>query len=153
MGHDKCGSGVAGNHHQNGGMARDQLADTLRELEWSAPVRAEPRLGVELVLDVCVVVADAAHECDRRDQRPVAETADELLATLSDLRGAGCDIATVGQYLQPHERRLPVEKYYTPDEFDALRRGGEAMGFLRVESGPLVRSSYHAKRALDGARN
>ena len=83
----------------------------------------------------------------------LGETTDELLATLSDLRGAGCDIATVGQYLQPHERRLPVEKYYTPDEFDALRRGGEAMGFLRVESGPLVRSSYHAKRALDGARN
>jgi len=83
----------------------------------------------------------------------LGETTDELLATLSDLRGAGCDIATVGQYLQPHERRLPVEKYYTPEEFDDLRREGEAMGFLRVESGPLVRSSYHAKRALDGGRN
>jgi lipoic acid synthetase len=78
----------------------------------------------------------------------LGETRDELLATLSDLRGAGCDIATVGQYLQPHERRLPVEKYYTPEEFDDLRREGEAMGFFRVESGPLVRSSYHAKRAL-----
>jgi lipoyl synthase len=78
----------------------------------------------------------------------LGESTDELLATLSDLRGAGCDIATVGQYLQPHERRLPVEKYYTPEEFDDLRREGEAMGFLRVESGPLVRSSYHAKRAL-----
>jgi lipoic acid synthetase len=78
----------------------------------------------------------------------LGETTDELLATLSDLRGAGCDIATVGQYLQPHERRLPVEKYYTPEEFDDLRREGEAMGFLRVESGPLVRSSYHAKRAI-----
>jgi lipoic acid synthetase len=80
----------------------------------------------------------------------LGETSEELLATLSDLRGAGCDIATVGQYLQPHERRLPVEKYYTPEEFDFFRREGEAMGFLRVESGPLVRSSYHAKRALDG---
>jgi lipoic acid synthetase len=78
----------------------------------------------------------------------LGETRDELLATLSDLRGAGCDIATVGQYLQPHERRLPVEKYYTPEEFDDLRREAEAMGFFRVESGPLVRSSYHAKRAL-----
>ena len=82
----------------------------------------------------------------------LGETTEELLATLSDLRGSGCDIATVGQYLQPHERRLPVEKYYTPGEFDDLRREGEAMGFLRVESGPLVRSSYHAKRALDGGR-
>ncbi len=78
----------------------------------------------------------------------LGETAEELLATLADLRGAGCDIATIGQYLQPHERRLPVEKYYTPEEFDDLRREGEAMGFLHVESGPLVRSSYHARRAL-----
>jgi lipoic acid synthetase len=78
----------------------------------------------------------------------LGETAEELVATLADLRASGCDIATVGQYLQPHERRLPVEKYYTPEEFDAFRQAGEAMGFLRVESGPLVRSSYHAKRAL-----
>ena len=61
---------------------------------------------------------------------------------------SGCDIATVGQYLQPYERRLPVERYYTPDEFAAIRERAEAMGFFRVESGPLVRSSYHARRAL-----
>ena len=64
---------------------------------------------------------------------------------------AGCDIATLGQYLQPHARRLPVEKYYTPAEFDLLRAEGEALGFLRVEAGPLVRSSYHARRALEAA--
>ena len=81
----------------------------------------------------------------------LGETADELLATLADLRGAGCDIATVGQYLQPYEKRLPVERYYTPAEFDAIREAGEAMGFARVEAGPLVRSSYHARRALDPA--
>ena len=79
----------------------------------------------------------------------LGETKDELVCALADLRSAGCDIATIGQYLQPHERRLPVERYYTPDEFDALRREGEAMGFLRVEAGPLVRSSYHARRALE----
>ena len=79
----------------------------------------------------------------------LGETFDELLATLSDLRSAGCDIATVGQYLQPYEKRLPVERYYTPEEFERLRVEGEAMGFLRVESGPLVRSSYHARRALE----
>ena len=78
----------------------------------------------------------------------LGETTEELLATLADLRGAGCDIATVGQYLQPHEHRLPVEKYYTPEEFEFLRREGEGMGFQLVESGPLVRSSYHARRAL-----
>jgi len=81
----------------------------------------------------------------------LGETADELLATLADLRAAGCDIATVGQYLQPYEKRLPVERYYTPAEFDAIREAGEAMGFARVEAGPLVRSSYHARRALDPA--
>jgi lipoic acid synthetase len=79
----------------------------------------------------------------------LGETFDELLATLADLRAAGCDIATVGQYLQPYEKRLPVERYYTPEEFERLRVEGEAMGFLRVESGPLVRSSYHARRALE----
>ena len=57
-------------------------------------------------------------------------------------------IGTVGQYLQPHARRLPVERYWTPAEFDEVRRAGEAMGFARVESAPLVRSSYHARHAL-----
>ena len=78
----------------------------------------------------------------------LGETMDELVGALRDLRAAGCDIATIGQYLQPHERRLPVEQYYTPDEFDELRREGERLGFLRVEAGPLVRSSYHAQLAL-----
>ena len=78
----------------------------------------------------------------------LGETAEELIAALSDLRASGCDIATVGQYLQPYERRLPVERYYTPAEFDSIRERGETMGFQRVESGPLVRSSYHARRAF-----
>jgi lipoic acid synthetase len=80
----------------------------------------------------------------------LGETMEELRGALADLRSSGCDIATIGQYLQPHEHRLPVERYYTPDEFETLRREAEAMGFLRVESGPLVRSSYHARRALEG---
>ncbi|HEY7575556.1 MAG TPA: lipoyl synthase, partial [Thermoanaerobaculia bacterium] len=78
----------------------------------------------------------------------LGESMEELLATLRDLREAGCDVATVGQYLQPYEKRLPVERYYTPEEFECIRVEGEAMGFQRVESGPLVRSSYHARRAL-----
>jgi len=79
----------------------------------------------------------------------LGETIEELVRALEDLRAAGCDIATIGQYLQPHEKRLPVERYYTPEEFETLRRHGEAMGFARVEAGPLVRSSYHARRALE----
>jgi lipoic acid synthetase len=79
----------------------------------------------------------------------LGETHDELVQTLRDLRAAGCDIATLGQYLQPHAKRLPVERYYSPAEFDRLREEGAAMGFFRVEAGPLVRSSYHARRALE----
>jgi lipoic acid synthetase len=78
----------------------------------------------------------------------LGETLEELSGALRDLRSAGCDLATIGQYLQAHAHRLPVERYYSPREFEMLRAEGEALGFLRVESGPLVRSSYHARRAL-----
>ncbi len=78
----------------------------------------------------------------------LGETREELFATLRDLRACGVDVVTVGQYLQPHARRLPIERYYTPAEFEEIRREGETLGFFRVESGPLVRSSYHARRAL-----
>jgi len=78
----------------------------------------------------------------------LGETREELRATLRDLRESGVDAVTVGQYLQPHARRLPVEGYYTPDQFEEIRREGEGMGFALVESGPLVRSSYRARRSL-----
>ncbi len=78
----------------------------------------------------------------------LGETREELTSTLRDLRSSGVDVVTVGQYLQPHARRLPIERYYTPAEFEEIRREGEEMGFGVVESGPLVRSSYHARRAL-----
>lgn len=76
------------------------------------------------------------------------EEKEELLQTMQDLRGVGCDILTLGQYLRPTalERHLPVVKYYTPEEFQELRVIGEGMGFGHVEAGPLVRSSYHAGR-------
>lgn len=74
----------------------------------------------------------------------LGETMEEVLATMRDLRAVDCDVLTLGQYLQPHERRLPVERYYTPQEFEELKRAGLEMGFRYVESGPLVRSSYHA---------
>ena len=81
----------------------------------------------------------------------LGETTEELVATLVDLRAHGCDIATVGQYLQPYEKRLPVEKYYTPDEFHAIRAEGLKLGFVHIEAGPLVRSSYHARQAAGAA--
>ncbi len=78
----------------------------------------------------------------------LGESLEELLATVEEIRGAGADALTVGQYLQPHERRLPIERYYTPEEFERIAREARRMGFAAVESGPLVRSSYHARRAL-----
>jgi len=74
----------------------------------------------------------------------LGERWDEILSLMDDLRGVGCDILTIGQYLQPSRYHLPIERYYTPEEFDRLREEGLARGFTWVESGPLVRSSYHA---------
>jgi lipoyl synthase len=74
----------------------------------------------------------------------LGETSDEIIRTMEDLRKVDCDVLTVGQYLQPAERRLPVEKYYRPEEFAEFKQIGLSMGFKYVESGPLVRSSYHA---------
>jgi lipoic acid synthetase len=79
----------------------------------------------------------------------LGETIEEILDTLADLRANGCDIATVGQYLQPYEKRLPVERYYPPEDFERIAEGARALGFSHVESGPLVRSSYHARRAAE----
>lgn len=74
----------------------------------------------------------------------LGETLDEVKATMLDLVTVGVDILTLGQYLQPSKRHLPIERYYTPDEFTELRETGLQMGFKWVESGPLVRSSYRA---------
>src|SRR6266480_3932867 len=74
----------------------------------------------------------------------VGETRDEVMTTLCDLRANDVDIVTLGQYLQPSTRQLPVERYVTPAEFQEFKQDAEKLGFRHVESGPLVRSSYHA---------
>jgi len=74
----------------------------------------------------------------------LGEATDEVLETMRDLRGAGCGLLTVGQYLRPSPKHHPVSRFYDPGEFDALRAEGLGMGFRHVASGPLVRSSYHA---------
>ena len=74
----------------------------------------------------------------------MGERQDELLETMADLRSVDCDLLTIGQYLRPSLKHLPIDRFYTPAEFDQLREAGEAMGFKHVASGPLVRSSYHA---------
>ncbi|MEO0019609.1 MAG: lipoyl synthase [candidate division WOR-3 bacterium] len=76
----------------------------------------------------------------------LGETKQEVLQTLADLRSAGCDIVTIGQYLQPNRRCLPVALYWTPDEFKEIEAEGRKMGFRQVFAAPLVRSSYQAEK-------
>jgi lipoic acid synthetase len=78
----------------------------------------------------------------------LGETMEEVIATLEDVRSWGVDILTIGQYLQPSKKHLPIVRYYTPQEFTELKRLGLEMGFRWVESGPLVRSSYHAEQQV-----
>lgn len=78
----------------------------------------------------------------------LGEERDELIATMRDLREAGVNILTLGQYLRPSPRHLPVARFFHPDEFRELAEAGRQMGFAHVEAGPLVRSSYHAKRQV-----
>ena len=74
----------------------------------------------------------------------MGETDEELIGVMRDLRAHRVDIVTIGQYLQPTERHLPLDRWVTPEQFAGLRRAGEEMGFASVLAGPLVRSSYHA---------
>jgi lipoic acid synthetase len=75
----------------------------------------------------------------------LGETREELSATFRDLRAVDCDILTIGQYLRPSAAHLPVERYLHPSEFAEMKEEALALGFKHVESGPLVRSSYHAR--------
>jgi len=82
----------------------------------------------------------------------VGETYDEVIEAMKDLRAHDVDIVTIGQYLQPTKKHLKIERYYTPEEFASFKEAGMAMGFSHVESGPLVRSSYHAHEQVQSAR-
>ncbi len=79
----------------------------------------------------------------------LGEEFDEVVELMKDLRTSSCDIMTIGQYLQPQARRLPVERYVTPEEFERWRDVGMQMGFKHVESSPLTRSSYHARQQAE----
>jgi len=126
-----------------------QNVESVRRL--THPVR-DPRAGYEQTLAVL--------EHAKRHRPAVltktslmlglGETEAELLETMDELRGVGVDLLTLGQYLRPTSNHLPVERYVTPAEFDALREAALERGFLECVAGPLVRSSYRAERALAG---
>jgi lipoic acid synthetase len=78
----------------------------------------------------------------------IGEEKEEVIQTMKDLVGVGCDVLTIGQYLQPTPKHLPVAEFIEPAQFDHYKKIGLEMGFRYVESGPLVRSSYHAEKHL-----
>jgi lipoic acid synthetase len=111
-------------------------ANSLKVLEHSALWRE--RHGIEMGVKSGIMVG-------------LGETMEQVLDTMRDIVLTGCDVMTVGQYLPPKKRALPLDRFYTPAEFDRIREAGLEMGFKHVESGPLVRSSYHAKTQADAA--
>jgi lipoic acid synthetase len=78
----------------------------------------------------------------------LGETEEEVIETMEDLRSVQVDILTLGQYLQPTPKHLPVQEFITPEQFEKYKELGLKMGFRYVESGPLVRSSYHAEKHI-----
>ena len=76
----------------------------------------------------------------------LGETEEEILQVMKDLRAVGCEVMTIGQYLQPAKNNWPIQEYVTPEKFEEYGRIGRSMGFRHVESAPMVRSSYHAEK-------
>jgi lipoyl synthase len=110
---------------------------------------ARPSAGYARSLAVLARSADAGLVTKSSVILGMGETEAEVLGALADLRGVGVDMVTLGQYLQPSRRHLPVARWWTPEEFARVKEAGERLGFAHVESGPLVRSSYHARRGLE----
>ena len=124
-----------------------QNVETVRRL--THPVR-DPRAGYEQTIEVLRHAKQHRPEVLTKTSLMLGlgEEDDEITATMADLREAGVDILTLGQYLRPTPNHLAVERYVTPEEFDAYRKEGLEMGFLEVVAGPMVRSSYRAEQVL-----
>ena len=104
------------------------------------------RAKYDVSLNVLAAIAKSAVVAKSGIMVGLGETRDEILETMDDLLAVGCEVLTIGQYLQPTKSHLPVEKYVHPDVFKEYRQVGLKKGFRKVESEPLVRSSYHAER-------
>ncbi len=110
-----------------------------------------PQAGYARSLAVLARAKDAALTTKSGIMVGMGETVDEVHATMGDLRAVGVDVITVGQYLRPSASHVPVDRYWTPDEFEELRLAGLALGFAHVQASPLTRSSYHAREAAESA--
>ena len=116
--------------------------------------RVRPQARLERSLEVLRRTKERAAElvCKTGIMVGLGETKDEIVETMKAIADQGTDVLTIGQYLRPSPEHLPIERYWTPAEFAEFRDVGMTMGFDHVESGPLVRSSYHAERHLGFGR-
>lgn len=103
----------------------------------------------ETSLSVIRIIASSGIRSKSGIMLGLGETSEEIRETLKDLREAGCEVITIGQYLQPSRKHFPVKRYVEPCEFEEYARLGKKLGFRHVESGPLVRSSYHAEKHVN----
>jgi lipoic acid synthetase len=112
--------------------------------------RVRPKARYERSLNILKATADLRNDVVVKSGLMVGlgETHDEILEVIKDAADHGCQILTAGQYLRPTDWHLPVEKYYTPEEFRIIKEKGEAAGLKYIESGPLVRSSYMAHKQM-----
>jgi lipoic acid synthetase len=124
-----------------------QNVETVKRL--THPVR-DPRASYEQTLAVLKYAKEYKPEVLTKTSimLGLGETEEEIIEAMDDLRGVNCDVLTLGQYLQPTENHLPIERYVTPEEFEKYRHWGLEKGFLEVVSGALVRSSYRAEQVL-----
>ena len=124
----------------------DVFAHNVETVESLTPTVRDPRAGYRQSLDVLEMVKkqDSTRYTKSSIMLGLGEKEDEVRQTLQDLIDVGCDVVTFGQYLQPRRRHLKVEEFITPEKFKEWQQEAEAMGFLYVASGPLVRSSYRA---------
>lgn len=118
--------------------------ETVRRLTSSIRSRATYDMSLEVVRQV----AESGVISKSGIMLGLGETREEILQTMDDLRSVGCRVMTIGQYLQPTAANVEVKEYVTPQVFDEYKRIGLEKGFTHVESGPLVRSSYHAERHI-----
>ena len=124
----------------------DVFAHNIETVESLSPKVRDPRAGYRQSLKTLAFVKKQKPSIYTKSSLMLGlgESQKELLAALKDLRSAGCDILTLGQYLRPQKRHLPVQSFISPQEFEEWKQRAEEMGFIYCASGPLVRSSYRA---------
>jgi len=128
------------------GSGVDVVAHNIETVERLTPKVRDPRAGYRKSLRTLKIVKDLSNKVYTKSSimLGLGERDDEVIRAMRDLRSVGVDILTIGQYLQPTRRHLPVVEYVTPEKFRWFKEVGERLGFLYVASGPLVRSSYKA---------